>query len=81
MIILKYTAENTIKVFISKAESINYSTAVTLIRKGIRMIQQNGANSVEVEFENIANIEKSALAFFSRVISNIRTIPVTIINL
>ena len=80
MITIKYSTEDSVEVFISRAERINFNQAIKLMRKGRRMIQQNKASSLLVEFENTPLIDKNALAVFNRVLWNKSKFPVTIIN-
>ena len=79
MTTLRYS-ETVLKVFISKEERITFKNAKNIIKKARRIIQQNSATSVLVEFENKPKIDKSALAFFNRVLCINSNFPDAIIN-
>ncbi len=69
-----------VKVFISKNEKITIDKTKGLILKARRMIAQNNASSVLIEFENTPRINKSAFKFFNRVLCIDSSFPVVIIG-
>ncbi len=69
-----------VRVFISKNEKITVDKAKELIVKARRMIAQNKANSVIIEFENTPRVNRSASEFFNRVLCIDSNFPVAIIG-
>mgnify|MGYP001476961582 CR=1 FL=1 len=73
-------SETILNVFISNEEKITLNKAKGIIRKSRRMIRQNEATAIIVEFKDSHKIDKSALTFFNRVICYNSNFPVAIIN-
>ena len=79
MTTLSYS-DTILNVLISKGEKITLVKAKRMIRKGGRIIQQNRATSVIVQFDVASRIDEDALAFFNRVLCYNSSFPVAIIN-
>ncbi len=68
-----------LNVLISKKEKIDFRNVKSLIKKGSRMVQQNGANAVIIEIDS-KNVDKKAFELFSRIILCSNSFPIAIIS-
>ncbi len=71
--------DETLYVLISKGEKIDFNNVKSLIKKGSRMVRQNGANAVIIEIDS-KKVDTNGLELFTRLILCSNDFPVAIIS-